>query len=91
MECTHNFAGPSLHLKRAKERTKLRTHHPHTLYGLGPETDCNPDWRYAGLHSTTPCTVKNLGTPCCTQVTKTKDSYLYKKLRSAETKWRAAD
>jgi hypothetical protein len=37
------------------------------------------------------CTVKNLRTPCCTQVTKTKDSYLYQKSSSAETRWRAVD
>jgi hypothetical protein len=36
-------------------------------------------------------TVKILRTPCCTQVTKTKDSYLYQKPRSAVTTWRAGD
>ncbi len=34
-------------------------------------------------------TVQNLRTPCCTQITKTKDSYLYQTLRSAEKRWRA--
>ncbi len=34
-------------------------------------------------------TVKNLRTPCCTQVTKTKDSYLYQTSRSAEKRWHA--
>ncbi len=34
---------------------------------------------------------KNLRTPCCTQVTKTKDSYLYQKSFSAETRWCAKD
>ncbi len=28
---------------------------------------------------------------CCTQVIKTKESYLYKKSSSAETRWRAVD
>jgi hypothetical protein len=36
-------------------------------------------------------TVKNLRTPCCRQVTKTKDSYLCQTLRSAEIIWRAGD
>ncbi len=36
-------------------------------------------------------TVKNLRTLCCTQVTKTKDSYLYKNSSSAEIRWRAGD
>jgi hypothetical protein len=36
-------------------------------------------------------TVKNFRTPCCTQVTKTKDSYMHQKSRSAETRWRAGD
>jgi hypothetical protein len=36
-------------------------------------------------------TVKNLRTPCSKQVTKTKDSYLYQKSSSAETRWCAVD
>jgi hypothetical protein len=36
-------------------------------------------------------TVKNFRTLCCTQVTKTKDSYLYKNSSSAEIRWRAGD
>jgi hypothetical protein len=36
-------------------------------------------------------TVKILRTPCCTQVTKTKDSYLYQQSCSAETRWHAVD
>ncbi len=36
-------------------------------------------------------TVKILITPCCTQVTKTKDSYLYQKSCSAERRWRAGN
>jgi hypothetical protein len=38
-----------------------------------------------------PLTVKILRMPCCTQVTKTKDSYLYRKSRSPLTTWRAGD
>jgi hypothetical protein len=38
---------------------------------------------------TPPYTVKNLRMPCCTQVTKTKDNYLYQTSCSAEKRWRA--
>jgi hypothetical protein len=53
------------------------------------------DFRVLMLRPLTPVysiyTVKILRTPCCTQVTKTKDSYLYQKSSSAETRWCAMD
>ncbi len=36
-------------------------------------------------------TVKIFRTPCCIQRTKTKDSYLHQKSRSAENRWRSGD
>jgi hypothetical protein len=44
---------------------------------------CNKTYDSTGLLTVT-YTVKNFRTPCCKQVTKTKDSTLYQKLRSAE-------
>ncbi len=48
----------------------------------------NSVYKFCGISCNT---VKNLRTQCCTQVTKTKDSYMYQKSSSAETRWRAVD
>jgi hypothetical protein len=52
-EFAHNGVAPSLHLERARERTQLRTRHPHTLDDMGAETGWNPGWCCARLRTTT--------------------------------------
>jgi hypothetical protein len=50
-EFAQNGEMPAVYLERAREQARLRTRHPLTLYGPGPEADWNPDWRRAGLRN----------------------------------------